>query len=95
MSHCIGVAGKVVTSLLSVWVVADGEIEHRSLGVSGTGDFERVESLDVDGPESSDDGTSDKKLHVSPFLSQLAHIGCLQSHCPYVSLQCINLEHVV
>ena len=32
------------------------------------------------GPVSRDEGASCRKLQVSPFLSQFAHVGCLPSH---------------
>lgn len=39
------------------------------------------------GPVRLDVGTSWRKLHISPFLSQFAHIGCFPSHCKYVSIE--------
>lgn len=35
---------------------------------------------DVDRVERREEGASIKKLHVSPFLSQFAQLGCLTSH---------------
>jgi hypothetical protein len=39
-----------------------------------------VDVGDIEIVERREEGASARKLHVSPFLSQLAHEGCLQSH---------------
>lgn len=49
-------------------------------GVDSVGDCE--DSGDVDVIDRRDEGASRRKLQVSPFLSQFAHIGCLPSHYP-------------
>jgi len=53
-------------------------------GVLGIGDGDImccwVDAGDVEVVERRDEGASMRKLHVSPFLSQFAHEGCLQSH---------------
>jgi hypothetical protein len=55
----------------------------RDLGVSGIGERD-ITSRCVDMGdvvvERREEGASARKLHVSPFLSQFAHDGCLQSH---------------
>jgi hypothetical protein len=74
-------------SLLLLGVESDGESEDRELEASGAGDVENVGGLESKRPDSRDDGASKRKLHVSPFFSQFAHVGCLQSHCTCVSFR--------
>ena len=56
----------------------------RVSGVFGVGNGDVVsccvDAGDVEVVERRDEGASMRKLHVSPFLSQFAHDGCLQSH---------------
>ena len=91
MSHCNGVFDVTAVSLLLKCVESGGESEDCVLEASETGDAESVGGLDRKGPDSRDDGTSRRKLHVSPFFSQFAHVGCLQSHCTHVSQ---GVEHM-
>jgi hypothetical protein len=53
------------------------------IGVSGVGDGDTDCCSVVGGVvivDRREEGASARKLHVSPFLSQFAHEGCLQSH---------------
>jgi hypothetical protein len=54
------------------------------LGVSGIGDMDALCRCifvgDVDDVNNREEGASIRKLQLSPFLSQFAHDGCLQSH---------------
>lgn len=56
----------------------------RISGVFGVGNGDVVsccvDAGDVEVVERRDEGASMRKLHVSPFLSQFPHDGCLQSH---------------
>jgi hypothetical protein len=63
----------------------DGEVMYPdSEIVEGEPSRSGVISDDIDGTtESLDVGASRRKLQSSPFLSQLAHDGCLTSHCRY------------
>lgn len=70
------------TALLLVISLTGGE-SLDSVEASERGDVEVDGPLDEVGPVSRDEGTSRRKLHVSPFLSQFAHVGCLPSHFIY------------
>jgi hypothetical protein len=94
MSHCNGVFDVTAVSLPLMRVESEGECEDGVLEASGAGDVESVGGLDSKGPDNRDDGTSKRKLHVSPFFSQFAHVGCLQSHCTYVSFGPGSIGHV-
>ena len=49
-------------------------------GMGGDTDCDCVGVEDVEVVERREEGARARKLHVSPFLSQFAHDGCLQSH---------------
>jgi hypothetical protein len=49
--------------------VGDGDTDCCCVVVGGVATVDRRE-----------EGASARKLHASPFLSQFAHEGCLQSH---------------
>lgn len=84
-SVCRGVCVARATWLLNavrLWgecIDCDCEIQLGDLG-----DVDVAESWDevgdVDRVERSDEGASNRKLHVSPFLSQFAQLGCVTSH---------------